>query len=131
GPGKVGQAFSFDGGGYVRVPDSSNLQLPDAPFSIDLWFNANSVDNDQILLSKGVSDANEEYTIDLGSGGTSIYWDYGNQGYVTASVTVTPNQWYHLVVTYDPNASPRGAVYLNGVAQAIVGSGGDPPIQRS
>jgi parallel beta-helix repeat protein len=129
--GVSGDAFSFDGSGYVRVPDSSSLQLADAPFSVSLWFNTSTLASDQILFSKGVSDANEEYTVSLGADG-GIYWDYGGgQAYVFSPTSVVANQWYQLTVTYDPTTSPRGAIYLNGVGQAITSSSTGPHIVNS
>ncbi|HLF84050.1 MAG TPA: C25 family cysteine peptidase [Blastocatellia bacterium] len=123
-PAKVGQGFSFDGSGFVTVPDSASLQLPDAPFSIDLWFKANTTSTSQMILSKGISDANEEYSINLTDGG-GIYWDYGGLQAFVASDTagVVAGQWYHLTVLYDPALSPRGKIYLNGVEQAITAAG--------
>ena len=56
--GKSGQAISLDGTGYVEVGDSQYIQLPNSGFSIELWFKPNSLTSDQIILSKGVSDAN-------------------------------------------------------------------------
>ncbi len=123
--GRVGQAYSLDGtGDYVDVQDSLDLQLPDAGFTIDLWFRPSVVGVSQILLSKGVSDLNEEYTINLLADG-SIYWDYGDlDAFVTTGpLGIAANQWYHLAVVYDPALAPnpRGRVYLNGVLQANVG----------
>ena len=107
------------------------MQLPDSEFSISLWFKTASVANSQTLLSKGVSDANEEYTIDL-KGGDRIYWDYGNVGYVqTDPGVVAPNQWYHLVVLYNRSFSPYGKVYLNAIEQHIALSGGGSHIVTS
>src|SRR5437764_15361124 len=38
GPGKVGQAFSFDGvNDYVRVPDNPNLYPAAGPLTVDAW----------------------------------------------------------------------------------------------
>jgi hypothetical protein len=123
--GEVGQAFSFNGSSFVTVPDNPSLQLPDAPFSIDLWFNTSTTATSQMILSKGVSDANEEYSINLLTGG-GIYWDYGGlQGDVVSNVgAIQAGQWYHLTVLYDPAFGfPRGKIYLNGVEQTITSFG--------
>jgi uncharacterized repeat protein (TIGR01451 family)/CSLREA domain-containing protein len=130
-PGKVGQGFNFDGSGFVTVPDSPSLQLPDAPFSIDLWFKTNTTATSQIILSKGVSDANEEYSISLDDGG--IYWDYGGaQAFVKAETAgVVAGRWYHLTVLYDPALNPRGKIYLNGVEQTITSSNAGAHIASS
>ena len=121
--GKSGQAISLDGTGYVEVGDSQYIQLPNSGFSIELWFKPNSLTSDQIILSKGVSDANEEYSINLGSNG-EIYFDYGNNAYAvtSAGAASSPNQWYHLVAVYDPATSPRGKIYINGILQSNAAS---------
>jgi len=121
--GIVGQAFSFDGlDDYVQVPDRGSLQLPDAAFTISVWFKTPSLTraDGQVLLSKGLSDANEEYSILLKPDG-GIYWDYGDEQAVvmTDPGVVAPDRWLHLAVLYDTSLSPRGKLYLNGVEQHI------------
>ena len=132
GSGKVGPAFAFDGNGFVSIPDSPSLQLPDAPFSIALWFQTDDPTRNQVLLSKGLADANEEYTLNLRPDG-SIYWDYGGTtAYITSAAgAVSSTQWYYLVAMYDPASSPPGAVYLNGAAQNVVASGSGAHIVSS
>ena len=48
-PGKVGDAFSFDGlDDYVEIPDSTLLQFtPSTPFSIDSWFSVDAFDEQE------------------------------------------------------------------------------------
>ena len=68
--GKAGYALQLDGANdYVAVSDSTSLNLPDAGFSIEAWFKTGSSAS-QILLSKGVSDTNEEYTVNIMSPST-------------------------------------------------------------
>jgi hypothetical protein len=127
--GEVGPAFSLDGtNDYVRIPDSPSLQQPDAPFAISAWFRTDDAARNQILLSKGLSDANEEYSINLQDDG-SIYWDYGDasSGWCRTVVgLLTAVQWHHLVTLYDPSANPKGRIFLDGVERVIEngGSGG-------
>jgi uncharacterized repeat protein (TIGR01451 family) len=45
-PGKVGQAFSFDGiDDYVSVPDSGNLHFGTGDFTVSFWVNFNDLQN--------------------------------------------------------------------------------------
>ncbi len=131
--GQVGPAFSFDGvNDYVAVPDSPALQLPDAPFSIALWFQRENTTSGQVLLSKGASDSDEEYSIDVEPDGL-IYWDYGGMhAYASSTPTNLPaGEWHHLVVTYSPTASPRGSIYLNGSQMPLSAWGPDAHIVSS
>jgi len=128
--GKAGYALQFDGvNDYVAVSDSANLNLPDAGFSIEAWFKTGSSAS-QILLSKGVSDANEEYTVNIEPG--RVYFDYGaGTGYVIASTSVADNQWHHIALLYNTAWSPKGKVYVDGVEKTITQSGGGSHIVSS
>ncbi|MBK7705907.1 MAG: hypothetical protein IPJ30_09035 [Acidobacteria bacterium] len=120
-PGKSELAFSFDGNGdFIRVSDATDIRLPSTGFAIGLWFRTYAVGSSQMILSKGVSDENEEFSINL-TAERSIYWDYGG---LTSYVTTTPlpiatGNWYYLTVVYDPSASVKGKVYLNGIEQPL------------
>ena len=119
--GIVGQAFSFDGNGdFLGVGDSPDIQFPTGGFSINMWFRTGSLSNSQMLLSKGISDENEEYSINL-TEDKSIYWDYGGlHAFVTTvPLPIAADKWHNLTVIYDPDLSVKGKVYLDGVQRDI------------
>lgn len=114
--GKSGGAMEFDGqSSYVMVPSDSpafKKNTPDAGFALSAWFKTSSPAS-QILLSKGVSDLNEEYSVNIEKG--QIYFDYGaGQAYVVVAANVTDNEWHLLVATYNTSWNPKGKVYVDG-----------------
>ena len=90
-----------------------------------MWANTSS-GADQVFLSKGVSDPNEEYSIiRLG------YWDYGGNAYVQTSAFSNDGNWRFVGVVYNASSSPRGSIYYNGAAQSISTSGSGSHIVSS
>ncbi|MCJ7831144.1 MAG: LamG domain-containing protein, partial [Dehalococcoidia bacterium] len=58
-PGKVGQAFSFDGlDDFVSVPDDPIWTLGDDPFTIDLWVNFDQLKGRDPFISHDESAGN-------------------------------------------------------------------------
>ncbi len=122
-PGRVGQAFSFDGvDDYVMVPSSAALD-PTATASLVAW-----VYFDQLPSVAG----HFMYVAGKSGGGTDLdiqaqtdnrLYFYVAAGFYVASTTVVQTgQWYHVVGTY--TASNQLKMYVNGVLEntvAIVG----------
>lgn len=117
--------LSFTGkGGYVKVSDSDSLDLPDRVFSIVVVFNCIELEGQQILISKGKSDINEEYTISFSE--RSIYWDFGANGFALADIPkIEEDTWHTLVATYDVYDKIKGKIYFDGslMPVRIAGSG--------
>jgi len=115
-PGKVGQAFAFNGiNAYVEVPSSANLKFSDA-FTVEAWvnFNTHIGSSSATIAAKGqdtesVMDwmmgiRSDHLEMAVNAGGS---WQGGD-----CVGTLTPGVWYHVAMTYD-GSSFRG--YVNGV----------------
>jgi hypothetical protein len=108
--GKYGDALSFNGGGYVTVPDTVSLQ-PTA-ITVTCWVNGASLQNtgyvgkyyDYILYSEG------------GGQPAFIVWNGGGAGSAAYSAIALPlNQWVFIVGTFGADGIAR--IYVNGVLQ--------------
>ncbi len=120
-PGKVGQAFSFDGvDDYMEVPHSSSLDLTGG-FTLDTWFLQRTAGYG-VLFSKADYNGSESVTsygmqVDPdGSINPALYGIYPNDNWTTAPGLVTTGQWYHIALTWDGTYGPANNVklYLNG-----------------
>jgi len=117
--GEVGQAFSLNGGGHVRIPDAPNLRFTTA-MTVEAWVNPANTANNQQIVSKWDAVGG----IDQRSYGLAIYSDgrayigVTSDGSASGNVTlfgtntVPANQWTHIAGTYD-GATLK--IYLNGV----------------
>lgn len=123
-PGKVSQAFSFDGtDDYVSLADSSTLDFnTNSPMSVDLWIYRTRDYNRQTLLGKqsGCTANGMNYTLALDelaplNGVCFIGNDVNNHKVCIngAANDILPlNQWIHIAVTFD-GSSMR--IYRNGL----------------
>ena len=98
--GKVGQAFSFDGGNdYISVPDDPSLDFTSA-LTIALWLKADATLDEGIVEKKGTGLSNAPYSLN--------YYDdslrFGINDNTSNNLT-TPfpqdNQWHFIAATYD------------------------------
>jgi len=139
-PGKVAQAFSFDGTGSVSV-GSLGISSDTQPFSIIAWVNPSaSAINDGLphtIVAEG-STANgfgngeffTQFSLTGSSGLGKLEIEIGaTQTYSRAAQTspiIPPNQWSLVAVTYDGSRTDAGIhIYVNGVQQSttLFGSG--------
>jgi hypothetical protein len=124
-PGKVGQAFSFDGtSSYIRVPDNPSLHFTNA-MTIEAWIYPTSLGAYQNIVSKwdwpGVN-AQKGYTttvlpggqVNMGicSDGSCAQGSGGSLCSVSGTSSLPVNQWTHFAGTYDGSYL---SVYVNGV----------------
>ena len=112
---------------YVNLGDSDDFSfdnaVDDSPLSFSVWFKSNlSVGNLQTLLAKATNNNSVEYLLTTSSvGGVSLVFHKSGAGYGsyivgTSSTTYTPNQWTHVVATYDGSLLATGIkIYINGV----------------
>src|SRR5262249_36495263 len=120
GTGKVGQAFSFGGSGYVDVPDSISLHLVNA-MTMDAWVYRNEPSTAFWTIVKKAGETHG-YSLELeeGTGRVSffIFFDNGagTFGWVPATSTTVlqANTWYHVAGTFDGSAL---RIYVNGVLE--------------
>jgi len=120
-PGKVGQAFSFDGStGYVQVPDSPSLDITGS-LTLDVWVQLNRVGY-QYIMAKGdnFTGALDEYqliasgTVEFALGdGTNIYELFGK-------TPLNAGEWYNIAAVYDGSTQ---IIYVNGTQDAMAAIG--------
>ena len=130
-PGKVGQAFNFDGtNGLVRIPASSSLNVgTNAGFSLEGWIKPVNVSSLGPLVewNSGSGGLGPVFRINeptvLGGGGPgSLYAnfiDVAGTGHVvtTAANLLSTTSFNHVAVTYD-GVGGTGTIYLNGISVA-------------
>ena len=120
--------------GTISIPNSTAIILNTGAvptFTIELWFNSNTLSNN--LIDKG-SQAGVSVPCYRISCGTSISFLWGDGGgvnysqYTTSGITINPNTWYHVAVVSNAGALN---IYVNGVSYATgtlpsYGDNGDP-----
>jgi len=124
-PGKVGQAFSFDGSQspYVALPAGAFPTEPSAsPFTFETWFQTSGSAGGVILGSQsgtpyaGVP-GGWTPAIYVGTDGllyAQMFWSTnGFQTVASRNVPVNDGQWHHVAVTYDGSTE---IVYLDGAS---------------
>jgi uncharacterized repeat protein (TIGR01451 family) len=118
--GKVGQAFSLNGGNSVRVPNSPNLE-PSKDITVDTWVKSSGPGNYSYILSKGAQACDAaSYALYTGTNG-GLYFYIFDGSTVTLSPDAGPGiwdgKWHHIAGTYDGS---KVRLYVDGVE---VGSG--------
>jgi hypothetical protein len=111
-PGKVSQAFSFDGtDGYVNVPYSSSLDLQGS-LTITAWIN--SANNSS--LNRGIAGKAGGYQIYVEAGGLLVFGFYNVSGGWTllhSSILIPENAWVHVAGTFNSTDGTM-QLYING-----------------
>jgi hypothetical protein len=115
-PGKVGQAFSFNGvDGYVDLGHNPSLDIPGS-ITVEAWVNYQDLTHYKYL----VADFDASGTVSQGSLGINndhFFWyqsttDGGSIQPIGAT-TLAPGQWYHVAVVRDDIAKTV-KLYVNG-----------------
>jgi hypothetical protein len=117
-----GSAMQFDGtGDYFSVPNSSDLRFTSEDFTIEAWFNTNSLSDDQFIFSQwNVTNNRRSYVLWLDSGvlkfnGSTDGSDSSN-GNVTNTISVGANQWNHAAFTREGTTT---RLFLNGACVGV------------
>ncbi len=111
--GKFGKALSFDGGDYIRVPNSTSLQLVNE-ISVSVWIKLSNLADAGIVSKSGLNNSNGDYALATGCGSANnnqITFGINGECGLTSQTTITTGEWYHLVGTYDGTAL---RLYVNG-----------------
>jgi len=131
--GKIGQAFNFDGvDDYVGIATTSSDFERTDPFSFAVWAKWDSrTGNCRTFIGRSDNSGNrgtfflQSNPSGCGSNANAIQFDLESSvGHVlltqTAAQTVSPNKWYHVVVTYDGSQVVSGVkIYINGVSSTV------------
>jgi len=132
--GRFGKAFSFTGGGFVRVPSSPDLN-PMNGLTVDAWVFP-KVDGSFCVIAKwgdeGEWDNQRAYSLTIGTGGTVGFaicndqrqWDAQFHHCETSPGAIKMKKWNFVAAVYDQRVGSR-RIYVNGVQMA---NRTDPPI---
>ena len=132
--GKVGQALKFDGSNdYIDVTNESNFDFDRTnPFSISAWIYSQKTSGSHTFLSKMQNSGNNpglQLQVDATNSRLigSLSGTTGGCGTdciknTTAFGSISPNIWYHIVMTYDGSSTAAGMrLYIGGVDSTVVG----------
>ena len=123
-PGKVGQAFSFDGvDDYAVVPASSAWAFGTGDFTVEFWMYSSTNDDRRPLVNnrKGTGGVPNMWAIEIYNVANRVEFHSGTTILMTATTTLTPSSWNHVAVTRTGSALK---MYINGV-QAGSGTSSD------
>ncbi len=124
-PGKVGQAFEFNGtSGDLLMPTSTTLDLAQG-FSLAFWIKvpALPVSNSAFIMCKWV-DATEQKSIQINPDGTiGLYlYDVAGSSVMNSTTALTVNTWHHVTATYDGTDQ---SIYIDGQFDASMPASGN------
>ncbi len=103
--GKVGQSCSFDGTGYINIPNSSTLQIPSNQMTISTWINISGVPNGNVpIICKSDNPDIPQYTLNFH--GPKNHVAFGvrtSTGLLQANFdyVFNYNEWYFVAITWD------------------------------
>lgn len=122
-PGKVSEAFEFDGiDDALHVPASLNLDVGAAPagMTIEFWLKPKIQDNRFIVAWK--KDSLDGLCLQQAFGGQRIWArikDTSGQDHsIVSPVFLTADTWQHIAFTYD-KMSGEARIYRNGILAAV------------
>lgn len=120
--GKIDYGYNFDGtDDYIRAGGFVDLASVDKAYSISAWFKVANGETDGNLihvsnLDDGTGWCLPPLTINNNKITATSYYD--NHGYYAVDTsTISPNNWYHAVTTWDP-VSKKLKLYVNGNLKA-------------
>ncbi|XZE22328.1 DUF1553 domain-containing protein [Pirellulaceae bacterium SH449] len=114
--GKIQDAIELRESSRIELGDIAQL-ASDQPFSISLWFKPSGNATMALLSKMDESQSHRGYDLLWSSGKIEMHlihdWP-GNAIKVSSKQALPPDQWYHLVATYDGSKTAAGVkLYLN------------------
>jgi len=118
GPGKVGQAFSFDGvDDYVSIPDDPQLETAGA-HTVEAWIRITNQASAGAVLTKYRSNTSEDgwslVVLDDGTIEVIVKSDIGQAFFILSTQTVNDGNFHHLAMTWNTNGGTV-KLYIDGV----------------
>lgn len=118
--GKIGKCYSFDGNDDYLSMSSQDIfncfKGGSTPFSLALWiYNGETSGFRAIIFGDYNTTGSINFNIELNgnqtNNGIRFYWA-GSPDWAASNSIITPNQWSHLVITYDGS---KISIYVNGI----------------
>jgi hypothetical protein len=123
-------SLSFNGAAKISTASSTTYSFATANFTIEFWFNANSVTTTQLLYSNADWGTNHFGIVIISSTANVQIYNYSSGSFLFTGPAISANVWYHLALTRSGNTL---TLYLNGVSAGIyinsgsIDSGGSFP----
>src|SRR3989344_4129204 len=124
-PGKVGNAFTFNGSGSINAGNPASLNFGAGPFSLEVWFNwdgaGGTVVNNIIRKSDYPSGGpGSGYWLRAGGGQLefSVGATTGPEGQSIITVPISSGVWYHAVAIGGDSGDIK--LYINGQQQGAI-----------
>jgi len=119
-PGKVGQAFSFDGvDDYVSVPSSSSLDITSGDFTIESWIYRSVSGGPGAGIIGKLAPDNSGWAFAVYDDRLNLFCNQWTEG---SSGTVSANAWSHVAVT---RSGSLLTYYINGVSSGSFAASGN------
>jgi hypothetical protein len=114
-PGKVGQAFSFNGGSSrLSVPDNASLKL--TSLTIEAWINVRG--NSGFILFRGDNRPGfDAYVLNMSESGQLLFQVQSLTTAVLIAAPIAFNEWKHVAATLD-DATGDMKLYIDGALMA-------------
>jgi len=112
--GKRGRALSFDGGDFVSVAHSENLNISNT-LSISVWVKLNEITNRGIFEKTTNGTVNTQYLLFTEGGHFKFRLIKSAMNTIVSDVNVSPNRWYYVSATYDGTTM---RMYVDGILQS-------------
>ncbi len=112
-----GKCLKFDGSDdNVTSSNNSALNFTDSNFSASFWIKPTSIDNNDVIISRGLYTTDGWYVnfATDGSGTRNIMFVTNQSGarqWVRGSTSLDLNKWYHVEIT---RSGSTGSIYING-----------------
>lgn len=98
--GQNGEACSFDGTGYISVPNSTSLQSPTSSLSIAFWIYIDQWnDGWASVLAKSNNSEYGQYSAEINTPAGANFWTGSNVSIYSHQLTT--GRWYHVAFTWD------------------------------
>ena len=116
-PGRVGRAASFDGKRYVNAGDVGKFDYDDR-FSLGAWVYLTDEASGTVLSRMDDRDESKGYSLFIKEGKIHVILGarrLDDALHVRTQSIIKPNQWYHLMTTYDGTRVTAGiTIYVDG-----------------